>query len=140
MKTVVTLDPEYIPWESDKPIVRLRRRHNKKLQALASFGGLALLIGGALLASSLNKPAKPVTPLVVTVTPVVTPEVTPTPAGRPGYLTIVRDNVTSFFPTKTYTIYDEQTTILSSGDTDAGPVVRVLYPVRVELDHGAFEY
>ena len=129
-KTVITLDPEYIPWEPGAPVVKLRRRRNKKMAAIVSAVVGVLLCGGLGLYGYLNRPPEtPVElPALADVAPAVTPGHAPTPSlitqAQPGQLAIVQDNVVRFFLCASYSVMSGET-ILSEGTTVEGAIVDV---------------
>jgi hypothetical protein len=148
MKTVITLDPEYIPWEPGNPVVRLRRKRNKTLAAVLGIGFAVVICGGmAYLGSQQKAITEPPHDLAAAPVPtaMATPGAIPTPAlitrGQPGRLAVMRGNVVSFFPCETYMIRAGET-IVETGDTENGPVVDVTghEEVVIECEHETFKY
>jgi hypothetical protein len=148
-RVVISLDPEYVPWENtDDSIVRLRRK--KRPGVAIAF---ALLVPVVIAAAVFALPHLQQTtdstppPTVEEVadgqpTPAATVPPTPTPdlfAGRAGSLGLrFGDASITFFPCNTYTV-----TLGAAppqrGDTHAGPVVLVeRYPVEVWCDTGTW--
>lgn len=149
MKTVITLDPEYIPWEPGAPVVRLRRKRNKTLAAILGVGFCVLICGGMLFFAQQKQQA--VTPPdLVDAAPVPTALPTlgilPTPAlitqGTPGQLAIQRGNVVSFLPCTIYRVRNGDAVIVAEGDTASGPIVDVSdqQGVRIECENQVFEF
>ena len=133
MKRVITLDPEYIPWEPGAPVVRLRRRRNKTLGAALGIGLALLLCGAMALLGTQNKlQTQPTaTSAAATAQPTATPGIVPTPQlitqGRPGYLTLVRRNVVNFLQCEgAFVIRSGNADVLAVGDdTLDGPIIDV---------------
>jgi len=129
MKTVITLDPEYIPWEPGNPTVRLRRKRNKTLAAILVVVAMVFLFGGGLFMSSQNKPG---TPAALEAAPVPTAPATwavvPTPAlitrAQPGRLAVIDGNTASFFPCGVYGVRSGET-VIATGDATDGVIVDV---------------
>lgn len=46
MRTFVTLDPEYLPWAPDTPNVKLRKKHNRLLEAVIPIIAIVVVMGG----------------------------------------------------------------------------------------------
>lgn len=149
MKTTISLDPEYIPWEPGAPVVRLRRtKAQRRLTAFLSAGALALLFGAFLGYGYLSQ-AQPATPEApATVAAVPTPGATAAayapPAlvmnsPPPGTLAIVRDNTAVFFRCDAYRVRLGEH-VLAEGTTEAGALVTAIAAVTVECDHETFVY
>jgi hypothetical protein len=148
MKTVITLDPEYIPWEPGAPVVKLRRKRHKTLQVVLPLLAFVLLCGGVALFGGAQGKTPPVAP-VADVTPVPTaagtPVALPTPAlltrGQPGRVAVIRGNSVSFFTCATFVVRAGET-VLAQGETGDGPIVDVSEQqqgVSVECESETFE-
>lgn len=140
MKTVITLDPEYIPWEPGAPVVRLRRKRNKALAAVLSIGFMFVIVGALVIVNSQrHTPGEPVEALVAATQPAeqATPVAVPTPAlvtrGQPGRLAVVRHNVVSFFVCDTFAVRSGEA-LLEAGDTANGPIVDVSGKGEVSIE------
>ncbi len=136
MRTLVTLDPEYIPWAPSAPEVKLRRKRNKLSAALPIVMGI-LVIGGIWLfvnRGTLSQGDGVGTAATSTVAggtataPREGGEVAASPApaevlttGRPGALGLRRGNSVTFLPCATYTATVGAQ--VYAGKTDTGPVL-----------------
>jgi hypothetical protein len=148
MKSIITLDPEYIPWEPGNPVVRLRRKKNKALLAILGIGFFVMVFGGGLFFAQQNSAlGTPAPDLVAAPVPTArpTPVAQPTPAllaqGQPGKLAVIRGLVVSFFPCATYSVRAGET-VIGAGDTASGPIIDVTNygEVTIECEHEAFIY
>lgn len=151
MRTIVTLDPEFIPWAPSVPNVKLRRKHNKFLVAIMPVLAVAIAMGAILLYLNRDKFGTPLAqggdaPTVDTAAEVLTTPVSEgagavdasasVPAiGKIGYLTLRTKKGDVLYECSTYRV-------TSRGDLVAhGNTLSVKRDVidRVLTDvHGAF--
>lgn len=144
-RLVISLDPEYIPWETE--VVRLRRRKIK-----VGKKGVFVILAVALIAISLIvvlTVGKHSQSANATPAPVVAPSPSPIPAtfapptlapvGKPGALAVVRDSSLTFYPCQTFTVWEGET-IIATGETLSAPVVNITGKVvRIACNHEIFE-
>ena len=143
-RVVISLDPEYVPWENtDDSIVRLRRKKRPGV-AIAFTILVPVLIAAAVfilpkLQQTDSTPAPQ--PTEVAVAHAQSPIATPTHdlfAGRAGSLGLrFGDNSITFLPCSIYTATVAGQ--IFAGDTTAGPVIEIIsYPTEVECDSGVW--
>lgn len=137
MRTLVTLDPEYIPWAPSAPEVKLRRKRNKFVTAALPIVMGILVIGGIWLFVNRGALSQgdgvdlPATSAVAGDSTIDSREgesvaASPAPAdvltaGRPGALGLRRGNTVTFLPCATYTA--TVGTQVYAGETSTGPVI-----------------
>lgn len=130
MKRVVTLDPDYVPWQA--PLVKLRRKRLSKAQRFMLIALLGVLgFGGWRFTRA--TPAPTHTPVVVPTMGVteaeLSPLATPSPAvcpaatGQAGSLTLQYGCAATRFPCRQYTLAAQGRLAAHAGETAAGPVV-----------------
>lgn len=150
-RVVISLDPEYVPWENtDDSIVRLRRKKRPGVAiAFALLVPVVIAVAVFILPELQQTDSAP--PPVETVevevadgqpTPDATVPPTATPdlfAGRAGSLGLrFGDQSISFFPCNQYTV-TVGAALPQRGDTRGGPVIIVeRYPVEVWCDTGVW--
>lgn len=137
MRTLVTLDPEYIPWAPSAPEVKLRRKRNKFVSAalpivmgILVIGGIWLFVNRGTLSQG-DGVGTAATSTVAGGTATDSREgesvaASPAPAdvlsvGRPGALALRRGNSVTFLTCATYTATVGAQ--VYAGNTAGGPVI-----------------
>ena len=129
VKRVVTLDPDYVPWQA--PLVKLRKRRLSQGQRFMLIAVLvALGFGGWRFTRA--TPAQPITtptPVGAVIEAELSPLATPSPVvcpvatGQAGCLTVQYGCAATRFPCRQYALPAQGSLAAQQGETAAGPVV-----------------
>jgi len=129
-RVVITLDPEYIPWEADENIVKLRHPRPKWLRWTLRVAPFVALIVMGLVAWLVPHITLTAAPPSAAVSPLATP--INSPATTPGQLTLVRrDGLETLYCTR-YTIF-AGAEILGRGSTARGALLDISAYRQIEV-------